>query len=160
MGLIGAAFGVGFFIGPFMGGVLGAIRPSIPAYAAAAFSGLAALLTYARLPESRRHVQTEAELWLHPGKFAPILRKSTLMQLILIAFCLMAAFVMMESTIGLFLNRAFNWNQRNVGLYFGFAGVIIVIVQGGLIGRLTKKVGDWIPAIAGPGGWSHSECSA
>jgi MFS-type transporter involved in bile tolerance (Atg22 family) len=62
----------------------------------------------------------------------------------------MAAFVMMESTISLFLNKIFGWKQLGVGLFFLFVGFIIVCVQGGLIGRLTKKLGDWPLCIAGP----------
>jgi DHA1 family tetracycline resistance protein-like MFS transporter len=150
MGMLGAAFGIGFSAGPFLGGVLGAVRVSYPAYAAAAFSAIAAVLTFTRLPESRQHRPTEAEVWLHPSKFLPIIRRSALFQLLLISFCLMAAFVMMESTIGLFLNKLFGWKERQVGWYFAFIGVIIVIVQGGLIGRLTKAMGDWPLAISGP----------
>jgi MFS transporter, DHA1 family, tetracycline resistance protein len=150
MGMLGAAFGIGFSAGPFLGGVLGSYRVSYPAYAAAAFSAIAAILTFARLPESRRHLPTEAEVWLHPSKFMPVIRRPALFQLLLISFFLMAAFVMMESTIGLFLNKLFNWKERQVGWYFAFIGVIIVIVQGGLIGRLTKAMGDWPLAITGP----------
>ena len=62
----------------------------------------------------------------------------------------MAAFVMMESTITLFLNKLFGWQELGVGLYFLFVGFIIVGVQGGLIGRLTKTLGDWPLCITGP----------
>jgi MFS transporter, DHA1 family, tetracycline resistance protein len=152
MGLIGAAFGIGFTAGPFMGGVLGAVHVSIPAYFAAAFSCVAAILTLARLKESRVHKPTEAEAWLHPARFAPIFRRPMLAQLLAISFFLMVAFVMMESTVGLFLNAhpAFRWGARQVGIYFGFIGVIIAVVQGGLLGRLTKHFGDWGLSITGP----------
>jgi uncharacterized membrane protein HdeD (DUF308 family) len=36
-----------------------------------------------------------------------------------------------------------------VGLYYTYLGIIIVIVQGGLIGRLTKRLGEWPLSIAG-----------
>lgn len=152
MGLIGAAFGIGFSAGPFLGGVLGGIHPSIPAYVAAGFSFAAAVLTFARLPESRVHRATEAEAWLHPRRFAPIFRRPLLVQLLVIAFFTMAAFVMMESTIGLFLNlkSTFSWQERQVGWFFAYSGLVIVIVQGGLIGRLSKRLGDWPLAIGGP----------
>ena len=150
MGLLGAAFGIGFSLGPALGGIFGAWNLSLPGWIAAAFSAAAAAYTFARLPESRTHVPTEAENWLHPSRFKPILAKPVLVQLLAISFLLMAAFVMMESTITLFLNKIFGWDKLGVGLYFLFAGVIIVIVQGGLIGRLTKKLGDWPLAITGP----------
>lgn len=153
MGMIGAAFGLGFAFGPFLGGVLGKVHLSLPAYVAAGFSLVAALLTLRNLPESRVHNPTESETWLHPRRFAPILRNPVLAQLLTISFCMMAAFVMMETVIALYLNKAdgpFRWAQLEVGLYFGYIGFVILIVQGGLIGRLTKKFGDWPPAIAGP----------
>src|SRR4051812_13099782 len=69
MGMLGAAFGIGFSCGPALGGLLGHYDVSYPAFAAAGFSGLAALQTYFRLPESRVHKETEAEMWLHPSRF-------------------------------------------------------------------------------------------
>lgn len=150
MGLLGAAFGIGFSAGPFLGGVLGSIHVSIPAYVAGGFSLAAAILTLMRLPESRKHKPADVEVWLHPSRFKPIFSRPILTQLLLISFCLMAAFVMMESTIGLYLNKLFGWNERGVGWYFAFIGVIIAIVQGGLIGRLVKAAGDWPWAILGP----------
>src|SRR5579862_2791430 len=106
MGMLGAAFGIGFTIGPWIGGMLGA-KPGhewIPALAAATFSGIAALQTFIRLPESRQHKASEAEVWLHPSRFLPIIRNSALLQLLLISFFSMMAFVMMESTFAIFLN--------------------------------------------------------
>ena len=151
MGLLGAAFGVGFSFGPAMGGIFGHyFGLSSPGWIAAGLSAVAAVLSWVRLPESRKHAETEAENWLHPSRFAPILRKSVLVQLLTIGFCIMAAFVMMESTITLFLNEVFGWDELRVGLYFVFIGFVIILVQGGLIGRLTKKLGDWPLCIAGP----------
>jgi DHA1 family tetracycline resistance protein-like MFS transporter len=153
MGLIGAAFGIGFAFGPFLGGLFGRINVSLPAYIAAGLSLLAAVLTLRRLPESRVHNPTESEAWLHPRRFAPIFRSRILAQLLLISFCMMAAFVMMESSIGLYVNKPegpYQWKELGVGLYFGYIGFVIMIVQGGLIGKLTKRLGEWPLAIAGP----------
>jgi MFS transporter, DHA1 family, tetracycline resistance protein len=152
MGVLGAAFGVGFAAGPFIGGILGKYNPAWPAFAAGAFSFTAMCLTFARLPESRTHGEADAEAWLHPKRFLPIFQQPVLLNLLAIAFVSMAAFVMLESTSALFLKEpaTFSWGPGQVGMYFGFLGVIIVIVQGGLIGRLTKKLGEWPLAIAGP----------
>jgi MFS family permease len=145
MGLLGAAFGIGFTAGPFLGGVLGLKA----AYVAAALSAAAATLTWFRLPESRTHRPTDVEVWLHPSRFAPILRRPVLVQLLAISFFVMAAFVMMESTVTMFLDERFGYKEKQVGLFFGFIGLVIVVVQGGLIGRITKKLGEWAPAIGG-----------
>jgi DHA1 family tetracycline resistance protein-like MFS transporter len=149
MGVLGAAFGLGFSLGPFLGGTLGHYNKAWPAYAAAVLCAAAALLTYVKLPESRKHGETEVVAWLHPGRFAPIFRKPVLVQLLAISFFTMAAFVMMESVIGIYLNYTFGFEERQVGYFFGFLGLVIVLVQGGLIGRLTKRFGEWPLAITG-----------
>jgi DHA1 family tetracycline resistance protein-like MFS transporter len=145
MGMLGAAFGIGFTAGPFLGGVLGLKA----AFVAAALSAAAATMSFLLLPESRSHAPTEAEAWLHPSRFAPVFRRPVLVQLLAISFFIMAAFVMMESTVTMFLDERFGFKERQVGLYFGFIGLVIVAVQGGLIGRVTKAFGEWTPAVGG-----------
>lgn len=150
MALIGAAFGLGFSAGPFLGGVLGKVNVSLPAYVAAAFSLFASIVTAMRLKESRVHKPVDVEAWLHPSQFKPVLRKPVIVQLLSISFVTMAAFVMMESTIGIFLNGHFDYNQSQVGWFFGFIGIIILIVQGGILRRIAKGSYDWSLASAGP----------
>jgi MFS family permease len=152
MGVIGAAFGIGFALGPALGALLVTIHPAYPGYFAAAMSFGAMLQTCFRLRESRVHNPASSSAWLHPSRFAPIFRHSKLVQLLAIAFISMAAFVMLESMAALFLNSpsTFNFRDWQVGLYYGYLGVIIAIVQGGFIGRLTKRFGEWPLAIIGP----------
>ncbi|HTW93278.1 MAG TPA: MFS transporter [Tepidisphaeraceae bacterium] len=152
MGVIGAAFGIGFAVGPALGGLLAAWHPALPGYFAAAASFTAMLMTYRRLPESRVHRPTESAAWLHPNRFLPVLKNRRLSQLLLIGFISMAGFAMMESMMALFLARpdTFNWHPLKVGLYYGYIGLVIAMVQGGLIGRLTRRFGDWPFAILGP----------
>lgn len=151
MGLIGAAFGIGFAAGPAIGGLLGDSphRLGYPAFAAAFFSLLAAVLTWRHLPESRRQTTASAETWLHPAHFLPLLRRSSLLQLLLVSFFSMAAFVMLDSAIALYLVKGFNWTPGRIGLLFTFVGLIVATVQGGLIGRLTRLASEWRLNILG-----------
>ena len=151
MGMMGAAFGIGFSIGPGVGGVLGHYHPSWPAVAAALLCTTAALMTFFRLKESRHHEPSEeGELWLHPARFAPVLRNPALVQMMLIAFFSMMAFVMLEAVFALFLKDTFGYGPREVGWFFAYVGATIIVVQGFLIGRLTKRFGEWPIVIAGP----------
>jgi len=150
MGMLGAAFGIGFSIGPAMGGLLGEIHISLPAYVAAGLSLGAAILTAIILPEHHVRKHGDNDTWLHPSRFAPILRKPIIAHLLGVAFLSMAAFVMMEATAALFLAKIFSYDKWQVGLFFAYIGVIIAVVQGGLIGRITKKYGEWVPATVGP----------
>ena len=150
MGLLGAAFGIGFSIGPALGGILGHFDVSLPAFAAAGFCALAVWQTWRYLPESRVHKPSETEAWLHPSRFLPILGNAPLMQMLLIFFFSMMAFVMMESILAIFLADLMNYGELQVGLLFGLAGLVIVVVQGRMVGKWSKRFGEWPLVIAGP----------
>jgi DHA1 family tetracycline resistance protein-like MFS transporter len=94
-------------------------------------------------------------MWLHPSTFVPVFRRPVVSNLLLISFISMAAFVMMEATVGLFLAKVWHIDDpktasRYTGWFFAYVGVVIAFVQGGLIGRLTKRLGEWPLAIIGP----------
>ncbi len=153
MGMLGAAFGIGFSIGPAIGGLLARMHPSLPALFAAAFSFVAAMMSVFRLAEPARHshaVDDETLGWLHPRKFLPILQNGPLVQLLGISFFMMMGYVMLESVFAIFANDRFGFHEAQVGGFFAFVGVIIVAVQGGLIGPLTRKFGEWKLAVVGP----------
>jgi DHA1 family tetracycline resistance protein-like MFS transporter len=150
MGMLGAAFGLGFVLGPAAGGLLGKISHSLPGFFACALSGLAAILSMITLPRTPPRGPTEAEAWLKPGRFVPILKHPITGQLMAIGFVMMCAFVTMESTMALFLNELFGWRELKVGLFFVYVGVIIVIIQGRYIGPLTRILGEWTLCGFGP----------
>jgi MFS transporter, DHA1 family, tetracycline resistance protein len=151
MGMLGAAFGIGFSLGPAVGGILGHWHPALPAAAAAAFSGLAAVLTGIYLKEPMRHRPTEeTEAWLHPSRFKPILKSPLLVQMLGISLFSMIAFVMLESIFAIFLAERYGFGMLAVGLFFMWIGFVITLVQGGLIGRLARRFGEWPLVILGP----------
>lgn len=151
MGLLGAAFGMGFVLGPAIGfGLSIPFGPSVPAYAAAGFSGLAALLTFLRLPESRVHKPADLEAWLHPRVFLPLMKRPVLVQLNVIWFLAMAGYVMIDSTVVMYLMDVFKYEEKDAFWYFAFVGLIIVIVQGGLIRPLMKRANEWSLSTIGP----------
>jgi len=151
MGMLGAAFGIGFALGPAVGGVLAHFHPALPALAAALASGVAALMTAVRLPEPARHAHNdESEAWLHPSRFKPIFQNPQLVQLLGIWFFTMMAFVMMETVFAIFAKATYGFRELQVGLFFMFAGVVIIVVQGRMIGKWTKRFGEWKLVIAGP----------
>lgn len=69
-------------------------------------------------------------------------------------FLLTLAFVQLEVTFGLYVLDRFGLRERQAGFLFAGMGVIMAIVQGGLIGRTVKAFGElgtlrWgLPAIA------------
>ena len=157
MGLFGAMFGIGFAVGPVLGLVGNdTTRAAWPAYLAALFSLTAAALSVWRLPESRAKGPVSDEVWLHPSRLLPLFRRPTLGPLLLVAFATMAAFTMLEGTIGLFLHDRFTrhsdgkpFGMRELSWYFAYIGVIITVVQGGVVGRAIGRLGEWPVGITG-----------
>ncbi len=149
MGLLGAAFGIGFALGPGIGGLLGHFNEALPPFFAAVFSLTAATLAYFKLPESLKKPLTH-QPGSHLMKSVRLMRQPILAQISMVWFLSMFAFVTMESVFALFLKQTFGFEELGVGMTFMLAGVMIIIVQGGLIGRLKDRVGEWSLAIAGP----------
>src|SRR6195256_1471775 len=143
MGLIGAAFGLGFTFGPLIGGIMSRISYSAPFYFAAGLAVANALLVYLILPESlsRQHRAAPhedapiAEVFRHGrgGMFAIVVATY---------FFLIAGFSIMTTLFALFTEKRFGYDARANGYLFGFIGILTVIVQGGLIGRLVKIFGE------------------
>jgi DHA1 family tetracycline resistance protein-like MFS transporter len=148
MGLIGAAFGLGFIIGPALGGLLAGDDPAnanvaLPAWVAAGLSIVALCGVVVLLPESLR---AEARRLSPPrGRLASVLgviRRPILSRLILIFFLVILAFAGMESTFALWATEQFGWGPRPIGYVFAYVGLLSAILQGGLIGRLTRRFGE------------------
>lgn len=159
MGLIGAAFGLGFILGPPVGGILSSWgtqmgqRPNfLPGVVAATLSIVAFSVAFFVLGESKkpgtgvrrgRPPQFDLETWR-------ILRRSAALSLVIGAFFLVVfAFAGMETTVTLFARERFAFTARELGYFFGFMGVIVAVIQGGLIGRLTRRVGEQALIMAG-----------
>jgi DHA1 family tetracycline resistance protein-like MFS transporter len=149
MGLLGAAFGIAFSIGPGIGGVLGHFNEALPPFLAAALSLVAATLAYLKLPESLKAPIAHAPGW-HFMRSARLIREPILGQLVCVWFLAMFAFVITEAVLALYMKDVFGFQELGVGLSFMLAGVIIIIVQGGLIGRLKDAIGEWSIGIIGP----------
>jgi DHA1 family tetracycline resistance protein-like MFS transporter len=148
MGLVGAAIGVGFTMGPAIGGGLAGADPAhlsvaAPALAAAAMSALALLLALVALPESLP--PSRRRTGARPGRVALIrdaFSRPRLRPLLVLFFTATLAFAAMESTFGQWAYARFAWGPRQVGEVLGTVGVMMIVIQGGLIGRLAARFGE------------------
>jgi MFS family permease len=148
MGLIGAAFGLGFIIGPALGGVLAGADPAsadiqTPAWVAAGLSllalgGVVCLLSESLPPERRGGGPSRSRF----AAILDVLQRPVLSRLILLFFLVILAFSGMESTFALWAVGQFDWGPRQVGYVFSYVGILSAILQGGLIGRLTRLCGE------------------
>jgi MFS transporter, DHA1 family, tetracycline resistance protein len=148
MGLIGAAFGLGFVLGPASGGLLSSISLSAPGYAAAALAALNGVAAFFILPEPPARSMVAA----HRPRFPRLieeLAKPGIRRLIVIYLLAVLAFSGMEATFALLAAHRYRLDQRHVSYVFAFIGVIVTVVQGGLIGPLTRRFGERTLLVTG-----------
>ena len=148
MGLVGAAFGLGFVLGPALGGILASAGgPRLVPLTAAVLSGVNFLIALFGLPESlspelRGRARQSAGAWLGVASLRRAWRDAPLRGLMMLFFLVMFCFSMMEATLALFCQERFGFGTRETSWLFVFVGVVLVIVQGGLLGRLVKRFGE------------------
>jgi DHA1 family tetracycline resistance protein-like MFS transporter len=144
-GMLGAAFGVGFIAGPALGGVLGEIDPRLPFWVAAGFSLTNAMYGLTVLPESLPRDRRTPFSWrkANPvGSFKLLRSRHELWGLAWVAFLSNLAHVALPSISVLYMGYRYGWNVRSVGVLLGIVGVCSIIVQGVLVGRVVKYLGE------------------
>jgi DHA1 family tetracycline resistance protein-like MFS transporter len=144
-GLMGAAFGLGFIIGPVVGGLLGQFGTRIPFIAAAILCMLNFLYGYFILPESldkdkRRPFELKRANPI--GAFLHLKKYPNLIGLIVAIFILYVGSHAVQSNWNYFTMYQFNWDEKMVGISLGIIGLLVGIVQGGLIRWINPKIGN------------------
>lgn len=149
MGLIGAAFGLGFIAGPAIAALLMPLGAAAPGLGAAACSlvalAMAAALLPESLPEDRRG--RSARRWALP--LAQARERRELWPLYGIGFVLVLGFAAFEVTFAQFLHGRVELPNRSVSLLFVYLGVLAAVVQGGIVGRLSRRFAEHRLLIAG-----------
>lgn len=144
-GLIGAAFSFGFVLGPALGGLLGHFGPRVPFWVAAGLSGVAFLYGLLVLPESLPVEKRMAFSWRRAnpvGAMILLMRHFELLGLAMVNFLLYFAHHVFSAVFVLYAGFKFGWGPLQVGLLLAMVGVLDMLVQGGLVGRMSKRFGD------------------
>jgi len=147
MGLMGAAFGLGVIIGPAIGGPLGTISLALPFFVSASLSFLAFLGVLTILPESLpaevrgERKSSRKSRW---GTFSPHMTA-----LYLITLVLSLGMAGVETTFSFLAADVLHLGPDGVSWVFVAMGIVSVIVQGGLVGRIQKALGETRMMILG-----------
>ena len=144
-GMIGAAFGLGFIIGPVIGGLLGQFGSRVPFYAAAVLCFLNFLYGYFILPESLSKKNRRAFEWKRAnpiGAFLNLKKHPELLGLMLAIFLLYVGSHAVHSNWSFFTIYKFNWDEKMVGISLGAIGLLVGLVQGGLIRWTSPRLGN------------------
>lgn len=154
LGLIGAAFGLGFILGPMIAFTILALSNQnyqIVAFTAAGFSALSILLTYFLLAETRdlRKNDGAPRVPFTLQAMRQALGRPTIGFLLVLMFAQQIAFGGYEQIFSLFALNRLGMGARDTSAMFVFAGMIIVVVQGGLLGRWSRAWGERRLLLAG-----------
>ncbi|MGH2480759.1 MAG: MFS transporter, partial [Ktedonobacteraceae bacterium] len=146
MGAIGAAIGLGFVVGPAIGGLLSPHGELTPFWVAMGLALLNALLVLLLLPETRQRqggatASHEGISVLFSG-WSKVSRNTALLSLVLVNLLYTLAFTGMETVFPLLTEKNFGWHATQNGYVFTYVGFVIVLMQGGLVGRLVKRWGE------------------
>lgn len=153
MGMVGAAMGLGMVFGPAIGGWLGHYSFSLPFFASGILAFCILPFALAFLPETlKKEISHEKD---NRKKLNLNVVKDPLFILFLFAFIMNFSMAIFESTFALLVAKKIGFGPGQMGTMFAFLGIVGAIVQGGLIGRLSKKFGDsklmkfgaWMSAI-------------
>ena len=144
-GMIGVAFGLGFIIGPVVGGLLGQFGARIPFFASAGLAMLNWLYGYFILPESLDDAHRRKFDWKRAnpaGSLVQLKRYPVIAGLVGSLMCIYIAAHSVQSTWTFFTMETFRWDEVTVGYSLGFVGILVAIVQGGLIRIVIPKIGQ------------------
>lgn len=152
MGLIGAAFGMGFVLGPTIGGVLShRFGVTVPFYTVAVVAVLNAILAQLNLQEPERHQTISMDRGSRFRAMSEILLETKGAMPIWIMFMGVVAFANMETTIALLSQDRYQMTPEQTGYLFAYMGILIAVVQGGLIRKLVPRFGELSLTMAGAG---------
>jgi DHA1 family tetracycline resistance protein-like MFS transporter len=144
-GKIGMAFGLGFLFAPVVGGLLGNINLRLPFYFAAGLSLANFCYGFFVLPESLPPEKRAPFSWAKANPLASLQllrRHPELFGLASVAFLMGLAHLVYPTTFVLYADYRYHWGLTMVSYTLGIVGILSIIVQGGLIKRIVRALGE------------------
>jgi DHA1 family tetracycline resistance protein-like MFS transporter len=159
LGMIGASIGMGFVLGPAIGAGLSGLGFAGVSFVASGIAFMNLVVGAVLLPRTTpMAVAAAADLppavraQRSANPVAPLaraLRVRGLPPLLLAYFAATVAFAGMEGTYALLGARLYGLGPARLGLVFAGVGVVMALVQGGLVGRFAERFGNRRVAVTG-----------
>lgn len=144
-GIVGVAFGMGFIIGPAIGGFFSKFGTEVPFLVAAGFTFINLIYGYFVLPESLKKENRRPIDWnrTNPlGALKQLQKYKSVIGLVISFFLLYLAGKSVEANWTYYTMLKFKWSEEYVGYSLSLVGVMIALVQGGLIRVIIPKIGN------------------
>jgi MFS family permease len=147
IGRVGAAHGAGFIIGPAIGGFLSVYGFSAPGFAAVFLTLLNLLFVFFFLPESIEHKSPSIRTAPSSNsdylrKLVDALTKPLIGAVLVIFFIVFLAFSAIPVIVPLLGISFFGFGAVEMSYFFMYIGLVQIVLQGLLIGRLADKFGE------------------
>lgn len=156
-GLVGAAFGLGFILGPVIGGVAAKWGVQVPFLVAAALSLLNFLYGFFVLPESlspdKRIERVDYKKANPIGSLLKFKKYPIVITFLVPFFLIYIASYSVQSTWTFYTMYRFEWDEAMVGYSLALVGIIVAVVQGGLVKVVVRKIGENKTVIVGMMFW-------
>ena len=140
MGIIGAAIGLGFVFGPALGGVFSQSGLSVPFYIAGTLSIITFVFVFVVLKESLTKEQRNKQLRERTSLLSAL--KGPVSILFILQWFVSLSLAGLEATFAYYAYQRANLGAVELGYIFMIMGLAGALVQGGLVGKLTKKYGE------------------
>jgi len=144
MGKAGAANGAGFIIGPVLGGFLSIYGLAALGFAAVALTMVNLLFAFFFLPESKGKavysIQTNSDGYWR--RLTSALTKPLIGAVFVVLFITTFAFSFIPVIVPLLGIAFFGFAALEMSYFFMYIGVVQIVLQGILIGRLAKWLGE------------------
>lgn len=155
IGKVGAAHGAGFIIGPAIGGFLSVYGFSAPGFAAVFLTLLNLLFVFFFLPESIEHKSLSIRTAPSSNsgylrKLVDALTKPLIGAVLVIFFIVFLAFSAIPVIVPLLGISFFGFGAVEMSYFFMYIGLVQIVLQGLLIGRLADKFGEEKLIALGP----------
>lgn len=150
-GILGAAFGLGFIIGPALGALLADdslvswFNESTPFYTAAFLSLLSGVLIYFTIPETNKPVEGQSkkfkvDLFQGIRNIGIALKTKSVRNILTVLFLVYLGFTFFTQYSSVYLIDTFDVSEKQLGNFFTFVGIVLVITQAVILRFLTNIV--------------------
>lgn len=149
--IIGVSFGLGFTIGPGLGAIIASrFGYDMSAYLAAFFSLSSIIATFLLLPETQhQRDETRARGLAMYTRVIDYLRVAELRPLLAVFFFLSLPFTIYTTMFAFFAKKQLGFDEKQAGYFLGLVGLLGIIWQGGFIGPIVKRFGEYKSIMIG-----------